>query len=112
MNDCVFCKIISGELPSKKVLETEDIIAIEDLNPNAPVHILVMPKEHYDSILVLKDEALMAKLLKAAQQVAKEQGIDESGCRIVTNVGEDGGQSVSHLHFHVLGGKQLPLTLG
>ncbi len=106
--DCVFCKIVKGEIPSTKVYEDEDIIAFNDINPIAPIHILVVPKKHILSIMELEDEKLLSHILKVIKQIAKEKGLDEKGFRIVTNIGKDGGQAVKHLHFHILGGMQLP----
>ena len=116
--NCVFCKIVRGELPSKKYYEDEDVIAIQDANPIAPVHILVIPKKHIVSLMDLDDEKLHAKILEVIKTIAnkKDLGIDalegktlaERGFRVTTNIGEDGGQAVKHLHFHILGGTKLP----
>ena len=116
--NCVFCKIVRGELSSKKYYEDEDVIAIQDANPIAPVHILVIPKKHIVSLMDLNDEKLHAKILEVIKTIAnkKDLGIDvlegktlaERGFRVTTNIGEDGGQAVKHLHFHILGGTKLP----
>src|SRR5574344_2355986 len=106
--DCVFCKIVKGEIPSTKVYEYEDIISFNDINPIAPIHILLVPKKHILSIMELEDEKLLSHILKVIKQIAKEKGLDEKGFRVVTNIGEDGGQAVKHLHFHILGGMKLP----
>ena len=113
MENCLFCKIIAGEIPSKKVYEDENVYAFHDINPNAPVHVLVIPKVHIASIQELTEENLSAvsAVLKVIPQIAKELGLAENGYRVITNCGEDGGQSVKHLHFHILGGKKLPVTL-
>ncbi len=106
--DCVFCNIVKGNIPSTKVYEDEEVLAFKDINPIAPVHILVIPKKHIKSLVELDDDALLAHIFKVIKEVAKEQGVEESGYRVVTNIGEDGGQAVKHLHFHILGGTKLP----
>ena len=103
--DCVFCKIAAGEIPTEKIYEDEDIIAFNDLDPQAPIHFLVIPKKHITSLATLdeSDSDLVAKIMLVIQKLAKENNLE--GYRVVTNIGEDGGQSVPHLHFHVLGGR-------
>ena len=112
MKDCLFCKIIAGEIPSVPVFETEDVFAFRDIAPQAPVHILVVPKAHIASAAEITGEnsQLAAKCLEAAAVIAKAEGLD-TGFRVASNVGADGGQTVSHLHFHILGGKPLGETL-
>lgn len=105
---CVFCKIINGEIPSTKVYEDDKVLAFKDIEPAAPVHILVIPKVHVTSLLELEDDELLIHINKVIKQVAREQGIAESGFRVLTNIGENGGQAVKHLHFHILGGAKLP----
>lgn len=114
MADCLFCKIISGEIPSTKVYEDEFVYAFKDINPLAPVHILVIPKEHISgaSEITAENSGVVSKIFEAAAKIAKEQGIAEDGFRIVTNCGENGCQSVHHLHFHILGGRKLEVTMG
>ncbi len=109
MEDCIFCKIIKGEIPSNKVYEDEEILAFRDINPVAPVHILVIPKKHLNSVLDLnkEDEILVGKIYTIINKIAKEENIDKTGFRVVVNCGEDGGQEVKHLHFHIIGGKKL-----
>lgn len=109
MSDCLFCKIIEGEIPSTKVYEDEKILAFKDINPSAPVHILVIPKKHIESIQDIQEEdmALMGYLHLKIKDIAKSLGVDTEGYRIISNVGENGGQLVQHLHFHLLGGKKL-----
>lgn len=107
-DNCVFCKIVKGEIPSTKIYEDEDVLAFEDIEPIAPVHVLVIPKKHLDSLLELEDKELESKLLSAVKKVAKIKGIDERGFRVITNIGEEGGQAVKHLHIHVIGGRKLP----
>lgn len=106
MTDCVFCKIVAGEIPSKRLYEDEKIIVINDLNPGAPIHVLIIPKEHTQSILTASDD-IVVHVKKKLPEIVKQLGIAEKGFRVVINTGEDGGQSVPHLHFHVLGGKAL-----
>ena len=103
---CLFCKIVEKEIPSNIELENEDCIAFHDINPKAPVHILAIPKQHIDSFNEVTPE-IMAKMTPFIQEVAKKIGIDKTGYRVITNVGEDGGQEVKHLHFHILGGAKL-----
>jgi histidine triad (HIT) family protein len=106
-SDCVFCKIGAGQIPSRVVLQDEEVFAFEDLNPQAPVHVLVIPKRHIAAIKDVRDQALLGRLLDAANLAAQQKGIADSGYRVVANTGRDGGQTVSHLHFHVLGGRQM-----
>lgn len=109
MENCIFCKIVNGEIPSNKVYEDDEILAFKDINPAAPVHILVIPKKHITSLNEVeeKDEQLIGRIFLKIKKIANEQGIAEKGYRIVNNCGEDGGQEVPHLHFHILGGKKL-----
>lgn len=100
MTDCIFCKIINGEIPSKKLYENDYVIAIEDINPKAKVHSLVIPKVHIDSLNEIEDEKLMSEILKAVKEVAKNKGI--KAYRLHVNTGKEEGQIVFHLHFHVL----------
>ncbi|PWI58957.1 histidine triad nucleotide-binding protein [Sulfoacidibacillus thermotolerans] len=111
--DCVFCRIIQGELPAKKIYESERVIAFEDIQKAAPVHVLIVPKQHIESILQLPDDdtQLLAELQKAIREVAALTGVAESGFRLVSNKGKAAGQTVFHLHFHILGGRDLELTL-
>ena len=108
MSDCIFCKIIKGEIPSKKVYEDEFVYAFHDINPQAAVHILIVPKVHIASAadITAENGMIVGKVFEAAAKIAKEQGMAK-GFRIVTNVGEHGCQSVKHIHFHLLGGEQL-----
>ena len=110
MNDCLFCKIIAGEIPSKKVYEDELCYAFYDINPLAPVHFLVVPKQHIGSAAEINEEnaALVGHIYAVIAKLAKELGIAE-GFRVVTNCGADAGQTVHHLHFHVLAGRVLGL---
>ena len=107
--DCLFCKIIKGEIPSSKVYEDELIFAFRDIEPQAPVHILIIPKQHIASANELNEEnsAIVGHIFSVAAKIAKSEGIAEGGYRIVNNCGADGGQTVGHLHFHMLGGRSL-----
>ena len=111
--DCLFCAIIAGDIPSKKVYEDESCYAFLDINPQAPVHCLVVPKAHIPSADAVSGEnsAVVAKIFEAIPKIAKSLGL-EGGYRIISNVGEDGCQSVKHLHFHILGGKKLAENMG
>lgn len=111
--DCIFCKIIRKEAESTILFEDDDLIVFKDINPKAPVHVLVVPKKHIDSLSTVQaeDTELLGKVLNRAAQVAKENGIDQSGYKVVTNVGEDGGQIVQHLHFHVVGGQAVKVSI-
>mgnify|MGYP001045910297 FL=1 len=110
MENCLFCKIINGEIPSEKVYEDEEILAFKDIHPKAPVHILVIPKKHIASAIEIEeqDETLIGKMFIVIKKLAKEFGL-ENGYRIVNNCGSDGGQEVMHLHLHLLGGKKLKI---
>ena len=112
MEDCIFCKIIRGEIPSNKVYEDDEILAFKDINPMAPVHILVIPKKHIESAdeISKEDELLIGKIFTVIKRLAKENNLD-NGYRIVNNCGEDGGQAVKHLHFHLLGGRKLKIEV-
>ncbi len=107
--DCIFCKIINGEIPSKKVFENDKVFAFEDIDPKAPVHVLIIPKQHISSIAQITDiqAEILADMTVAARDIAKQLGVSESGYRLVMNVGKDGGQAVSHIHMHLLGSRQL-----
>lgn len=105
---CLFCKIVSGEIPSSKVYEDDKILAFRDINPQAPIHILIIPKEHIDSVdkINSSNSSVVAHIFEIIPKIAKELGADE-GYRIISNIGENGCQSVKHLHFHLIGGKKL-----
>lgn len=103
---CVFCKIVNDEIPSNRVLENDDFLAFHDLNPKAPVHILIIPKVHVDSFSEVSGE-MMAKMTPFIHEVAKLVDIMDSGYRLITNIGQNGGQEVKHLHIHLLGGARL-----
>jgi histidine triad (HIT) family protein len=107
--DCLFCKIVAGEIPATKVLETDDSLAFRDLNPQAPTHVLVIPKAHvtHAGELTAGHGDLLGGLFETAARVAEQEGVAEAGYRLVLNVGDDAGNSVPHLHLHVLGGRKL-----
>lgn len=107
--DCLFCAIAAGEIPSSKVYEDESILAFRDINPMAPVHILIVPKTHIANVdgVTAENSAVVARIFEKIPQIAKEAGVT-NGYRVITNCGPDGCQSVMHLHFHLLGGAKLP----
>ena len=106
MQDCLFCRIVAGTIPAERIYEDDHTIAFRDIQPQAPFHALVIPKVHVVSLLDL-DPALAGHLTSAIQNISREAGLTEDGFRVVTNIGRDGGQSVFHLHWHVLGGRGL-----
>lgn len=112
MDNCIFCKIVKGDIPSAKVYEDEDMIIIKDLNPQAPVHLLLISKEHYANIVEMSDAQAqtLAKCLKKLSTLTDKLGL-QNGFRLVSNKGEDGCQSVGHLHIHILGGRKLSDTM-
>ncbi|HUT08536.1 MAG TPA: histidine triad nucleotide-binding protein [Candidatus Latescibacteria bacterium] len=107
--DCLFCRIVRKEIPAKILFENERLLAFEDIRPKAPVHVLVIPKDHFASLNDAPDgaEALLGEILLRAREIAREKGIGESGYRIVLNTARDSGQEVLHIHFHILGGRRL-----
>ena len=107
MADCLFCKMVSGEIRPELVYENDRIMAFRDINPQAPVHVLVIPKQHIPTVDALTDPGLAGEILIAARDIAASEGLPERGYRIVINCNSDGGQDVFHLHLHVLGGRQL-----
>ena len=109
MDNCIFCKIIKGEIPSEKVYEDEEILAFKDINPAAPIHILVIPKKHIETLFDVKEEDnyLIGKIYTTRNKIAKDLGIEKDGFRVIANCGKDSGQEVMHIHFHLLAGKKL-----
>ena len=109
MAECLFCAIVAGEIPATTVLETDRILAFRDINPQAPTHVLVIPKTHYPDVAALAaaDAALLGEVIEAVQQVAAADGVAETGYRVVFNTGAEAGQTVPHVHGHVLGGRSL-----
>jgi histidine triad (HIT) family protein len=109
MSDCLFCKMVSGEIPADVVLDRGGVLAFRDINPQAPTHILLIPKEHVKDVTEIGDAhaSLLVELVAAANELARSEGIDSSGYRIVANVGPDAGQTVFHLHLHLLGGRPM-----
>ncbi len=105
MADCIFCKIVEGDIPAQKVYEDHEFLVFADMKPQAPVHHLVIPKEHISNIMEIKDQDLLGRLFGVIQKVAQQEGISEKGFRVVNNCGDDGGQTVGHIHFHLLGGR-------
>ena len=112
MSDCLFCKIAAGQIPSTKVYEDELVYAFRDINPQAPTHILVIPKEHLPSVdaITAENSRLVAHIFQVIPQIAKAENLT-NGYRVVSNCGPDAGQTVNHLHFHILGGKELALEM-
>jgi len=128
MSECIFCKIVKKEIPADIVYENDRVVAFKNINPVAPVHVLIIPKFHIPSLnhlpsfrrkrgeekgesplrLGLEDKTLMGELILVAQKIAREQGVDKSGYRLVLNMGKDAGQTVDHLHLHLIGGEKLP----
>ena len=111
--DCIFCRIIAGEIPSSKVYEDERCYAFRDINPQAPVHVLVVPKEHIPSTdgITAENSAYVSAIFEAIPKIAAAEGLS-GGYRVITNCGDDACQTVKHLHFHVMGGKKLPENMG
>lgn len=107
--DCPFCRIASGEIPAEVVLETPDVVAFRDINPQAPVHILIIPREHIPSVSRMEEgqAEVMGRLFLAARNLAREEGVEESGYRMVVNAGSGAGQTVFHIHMHLLGGREM-----
>ena len=112
MSNCIFCKIIAGEIPSTVVYQDEDVFAFRDINPQAPTHILVVPKSHLASVNEINSEnaAVVAHIFRVIPKIVEQEGL-VNGYRVVTNCGKDAGQTVEHLHFHILGGKELALEM-
>jgi len=111
MEDCVFCRIVRGEIPAKIVYESENVLAFDDVNPMAPVHVVAVPKIHVGTLMDVT-EGMMDSMISAVQEVAKIKGIDKKGFRTVVNCNEDGGQVIFHLHVHILGGRKLSDNMG
>ena len=107
--DCIFCRIVAREIPCDSVYETEDILAFNDITPKAPVHIILIPKRHIQTVIDFKpeDDAVVLSLMKAIKHIAHVKNLPQNGFRVVTNAGQDGGQTVHHVHFHILAGRSL-----
>ena len=107
--DCIFCRIVKGEIPADKVYEDDKVIAINDIDPQAPVHILILPKQHIKSLLEVnkENEDILSHIMSVSVQLAIKKGVADEGFRIVNNCGEKGGQTVDHIHFHLLGGRHM-----
>jgi histidine triad (HIT) family protein len=112
--DCIFCKIAAGEIPGDILFQDEEVLAFRDINPQAPVHILVIPRKHIQSMATLKNNELpvVSRMMALAKRLAEEEGIAQNGYRLAINCGEEGGQAVPHLHLHLLGGRRLSGALG
>ncbi len=109
MEECIFCKIINGQVPSEKVYEDEEILAFKDIHPAAPIHVLIIPKKHIATLMDIEEEdsSLMGKIIQTAKLIAKQLGIEEKGFRLIANCGPDSGQEVMHIHFHLLAGRTM-----
>ena len=107
--DCPFCRIVAGEAPARIVRKTDNVVAFRDINPQAPTHILIVPKEHFRSIEQIGEgyAGVLVEMIQSAVQLARAEGVDRTGWRLVANTGGDAGQSVHHLHFHLLGGRRM-----
>lgn len=114
MSDCIFCKIISGEIPSTNVYKDEQVTAFRDINPAAPTHVLIVPNKHIDSVnmMMVDDEPLIGHLFFVAKQIAAQEGISEGGYRLIVNTGAEAGQTVFHIHLHLLGGGPMKHPMG
>ncbi len=110
--DCIFCKIIDGEIPSTKLYEEEGLVVIKEINPQAPVHLLIIPKRHYSTLVDCNDSEILGGLVDVAKRVATEEGLSDRGFRLVVNTNEEGGQTVFHLHMHLLAGRSLSGRMG
>jgi len=110
MSDCIFCQIAAGEIPARMIYQDESVVAFHDLHPAAPTHILIVPRHHAGDVLELaadpRGPEVMEAVLKAVPQVAAAAGVDRTGFRLINNCGEDGGQTIRHIHFHLIGGKR------
>lgn len=109
VDDCIFCKIVKGDIPSTKVYEDDKVYCFKDISPEAPVHVLIIPKEHISNLNEINEEnsKVISHIFIVTKKIVKELGISESGYRVISNCGEDGGQTVKHIHFHILGGRNL-----
>lgn len=109
MENCIFCKIVNGEIPSEKVYEDDKILAFKDINPIAPIHILIIPKKHIENLMEvqLEDTEIISDIFASIPQIAKKMNVDKDGFRLISNCGKDAGQEVMHLHFHLIGGSKL-----
>jgi len=109
MSDCIFCKIAGGEIPADLIYESEDVVAFADVSPQAPVHVVIIPRRHIATTLEMSDEApvLFGSMLKASSEIARKKGVDKSGFRLILNTNADGGQEIFHVHMHLMGGEQI-----
>ena len=111
MSDCIFCKIANKEINTEIIYENENVIGFKDLNPLAKLHFLIVPKEHYETILEISNEDVMKDIFRAVKEIAKKYEIEDKGFRLINNCREDGGQEVMHMHVHMLGGEKLKTTI-
>lgn len=111
MSDCIFCKIANKEINSEIVYENESVVAFKDLNPRTKIHLLIVPKKHYETILDIDNDGVMKDIFKAVKEIANQYEIDEKGFRIINNCKENGGQEVMHVHFHLLAGEKLSTNI-
>ncbi len=109
---CIFCQIVSGEIESEILYRDDEVVAFRDIDPRAPTHVLIMPRKHVSSLAEVEDEALIGRMVKVAKELAQQEGIAERGYRLVINCGRDGGQVITHLHMHLLGGRHLSANMG
>ncbi|MFC1540997.1 histidine triad nucleotide-binding protein [Candidatus Latescibacterota bacterium] len=109
MSDCIFCKIAGGEIPSNLFYESDDIVAFDDISPQAPVHVIIIPRKHFATTLDMSDNApeLFGAMIQASSKIAREKGVDESGFRLILNTNADGGQEIFHVHMHLMGGENI-----
>ena len=110
--DCIFCQIVAGKIPSQILYQDEEVVAFRDIEPQAPVHLLIVPKSHIPSLAQMAESTIVAHMVDVANQLAREEGVFESGYRLVINCGSEGGQAVPHLHMHLLGGRRLSDQMG
>ena len=107
MSDCLFCKINKGDIPAEKAYDSDEVFAIKDINPQAPIHLLIIPKKHFSTVLEIQEEdhELIGSIYSIVNRLAKDNGLDQTGFRVVVNCGTEAGQSVFHIHYHLLGGR-------
>lgn len=114
MSDCIFCRIVDGDIPCDPVYQDDRVLAFKDINPLAPVHILIIPKQHIESVQSIDESnsQLVGYIFEKIPEIARKAGIADNGYRVISNIGKHGGQAVPHLHFHILGGRKLEVALG
>ena len=109
MSDCIFCRIAGGEIPADLFYESEDVVAFDDISPQAPVHVIIIPRRHISTTLEMSEKALelFGSMIKASSEIARKKGVDKSGFRLILNTNADGGQEIFHVHMHLMGGEQI-----